>query len=106
MEKSGVDFKEIKETSWGDEREDWTDIERIKCYSSVEVVRFFADFLRFLIRMDPDTQRVVIYWIWGRPLRMAAAELGITEQAVHRRLKKAHSDFPNLEIVKSVSRSV
>jgi len=101
----GTDFDKASRTMWGDEREDWTDSEALQGMTVGQVTRFFADFVRFFIRMTPKTQRVVCNWLRGRQLLVAASELGCSEQAAHRRLGKAHADFPNLRAVRSILRA-
>lgn len=102
----GTDFANAEETGWGEEREDWTDMDALDNYDPKQIASFVADFLRFLIRMDIKTQRVVVYWLLGRPLRVAAGEIGQSVQGTHNVLKAAHKSFKYLRQIKSVIRGV
>jgi hypothetical protein len=102
----GTDFAEAETTSWGDERDDWTKSDLIEKLDPVELVKFFADWTRFFMKMDYKTMRVVVNWLGGKPLRMAADEINQSVQGTHRVLKAAHEAFPALKAVKSIVRGV
>jgi hypothetical protein len=96
----GAEFIDSQHTGWHDEREDWTDNEKIQSLPESDQLECFADFLRMFITLDPGTQRVVSYYLMREPLRIAAEDLGISVQAVHEKLKAAHTNNPYLKKMK------
>jgi len=101
---NGTDFDDASFTLWGTERADVEDLELLDRLTAKEVCGFFCDFIRFFIRMDANTQRVVCHWLTGKPLRQAAADIGMTPQGAHRLLQVAHKRFYHLRSVKTVFR--
>lgn len=83
---------DAEKTLWGEEREDWTQNERL------------ADFLRIMLRMDSTTQRIVSRWLLGESLVEIAGRTGITVQAVHKRIKQAQKQIPQLKKAGDVTR--